>query len=441
MNILLVIVILILMLGIIISAHEAGHLAVAKAFNVYCLEYSIGFGPKIFRKKRKNGETYFALRTIPLGGYVSMYGEGVELPSGVTIPPERSLEGIAKWKRALILVAGIVVNLFLSLLFVMIYSTCYPSIKTYDLVDTGLTNSSGEDVSVVAFTGSLSGSVLSYDEDNDAIYSPGTIYGEGDYSSLGGFVIDTQVSISGHSGDYVALYYPSSSTSNDLVSCLTFYQAESDYTPSSLRLSLGVYNLPDFSAPYSALEGDVATMSVYAMTKGDLGSAEFASRRAISFTTTAVTDGSAVAWSTNGLSIVSETYWLPLGTRILNGFASWGNFFTLIGKGIASLFMGNLSDIGGVVAMGAGISQLSSYMGIGRTFFFYGGFLSLNLAIFNFLPFPGLDGWGLLVTGIEGMTRKKIPEKTKNIVSMVGLAILFLLAIFITIKDILTFVV
>ena len=51
----LYILIVVVMLGVLIAIHEAGHLATAKMFKVYCFEYSIGMGPKIFSKKRKGG--------------------------------------------------------------------------------------------------------------------------------------------------------------------------------------------------------------------------------------------------------------------------------------------------------------------------------------------------------------------------------------------------
>ena len=75
----LYILLFLVFLSVLIIIHELGHLAAAKAFRVYCLEYSIGMGPLIFKHKRKNGETQFSLRAIPFGGYVSMYGEGVAL--------------------------------------------------------------------------------------------------------------------------------------------------------------------------------------------------------------------------------------------------------------------------------------------------------------------------------------------------------------------------
>ncbi len=72
-------------------------------------------------------------------------------------------------------------------------------------------------------------------------------------------------------------------------------------------------------------------------------------------------------------------------------------------------------------------------------FLYVWAFISVNLAIFNLLPFPGLDGWQLLVTFIEAGTRKKIPDKVKNIVSLIGLGLLLLLMGVILIKDVFTY--
>lgn len=46
------ILLFIIMLGILITIHELGHFIMAKAFNVYCFEFSVGFGPKIISKKK-----------------------------------------------------------------------------------------------------------------------------------------------------------------------------------------------------------------------------------------------------------------------------------------------------------------------------------------------------------------------------------------------------
>ena len=134
MNILMIILYILLFifcLSVLIMVHEAGHLVTAKIFKVYCLEYSIGFGPALIHKKRKGGETFFSLRTIPFGGYVSMYGEGVELPEGVEVDSSRSLEGIKKWKKCIILVAGVTMNAVLALVLFFISEVAFQKHEFY----------------------------------------------------------------------------------------------------------------------------------------------------------------------------------------------------------------------------------------------------------------------------------------------------------------------
>lgn len=110
-----------LLLSVIVSIHELGHLIAAKIFNVYCEEYSLGMGPKLFSKKGK--ETTFSIRAFPFGGFVAMAGDNDNsLETSVdtsNIPFERTLTGIKPWKRIVIMLAGIVMNLLLA---VIIYS-------------------------------------------------------------------------------------------------------------------------------------------------------------------------------------------------------------------------------------------------------------------------------------------------------------------------------
>ena len=108
--------------------HEAGHLLTAKIFKVYCFEYAIGFGPRLLSFKRKNGETRFSIRAIPFGGFVSMYGEAETVPEDVgPIDESRSLNKIAKWKRAIIMTAGIAMNFVLALVIFFVYEIAFPA--------------------------------------------------------------------------------------------------------------------------------------------------------------------------------------------------------------------------------------------------------------------------------------------------------------------------
>lgn len=69
------IIVFILVLGVIILIHEAGHFYFAKKAGILCHEFSIGMGPAIYQK-RKN-ETIYSIRSIPIGGFVSMAGESI----------------------------------------------------------------------------------------------------------------------------------------------------------------------------------------------------------------------------------------------------------------------------------------------------------------------------------------------------------------------------
>lgn len=103
----------ILILGVIILVHEFGHLIAAKKFGVYCKEFSIGMGPKIWQ--RQKGETAWSIRALPIGGYVAMVGEDSDDENEeLNIPYERTLNGIKPWKQIIVMAAGAIMNIILA---------------------------------------------------------------------------------------------------------------------------------------------------------------------------------------------------------------------------------------------------------------------------------------------------------------------------------------
>ena len=71
----LYVLIAILLLGILVTVHEAGHFLAARLTGIEVMEFAIGFGPKIVGWKSKKHGTAFSLRAIPFGGYCAFYGE------------------------------------------------------------------------------------------------------------------------------------------------------------------------------------------------------------------------------------------------------------------------------------------------------------------------------------------------------------------------------
>ena len=111
---LLTILYFVIILGVIVCVHEFGHFFFAKLFGIYVYEFSIGMGPKIFSWKRKNDETAYSLRAIPIGGYCSLAGEGSE--EDKKIPKKRLLQSKPIWQRFLVMFFGAGNNFILALL-------------------------------------------------------------------------------------------------------------------------------------------------------------------------------------------------------------------------------------------------------------------------------------------------------------------------------------
>ncbi len=103
----------VVVLGVLIFFHELGHFLVARFFGVGVETFSLGFGPKIYRKKI--GLTEYCLSIIPLGGYVKMVGED---PSTQIPDQDRSLSFTHKrlYQKSLIVAAGPIFNFVLAVL-------------------------------------------------------------------------------------------------------------------------------------------------------------------------------------------------------------------------------------------------------------------------------------------------------------------------------------
>lgn len=130
----------ILMLGIIVLIHELGHFFWAKKSGVYCYEFSIGFGPKLFSFKRKNDETLYCIRLIPIGGYVAMAGE--EVDNDTSVPTDKKMYNKPWHKRLLIVLAGVTNNFILGFVVLFMIALIYGSYTTKPIIGTVLKDSS-----------------------------------------------------------------------------------------------------------------------------------------------------------------------------------------------------------------------------------------------------------------------------------------------------------
>ena len=93
----------ILIFLVLIFVHEFGHFITAKACGVKVNEFALGMGPAIFKKQK--GETLYALRIFPVGGYCAMEGEDEDSDH------PRAFNNQPAWQRAIVLAAGSLMNL------------------------------------------------------------------------------------------------------------------------------------------------------------------------------------------------------------------------------------------------------------------------------------------------------------------------------------------
>jgi regulator of sigma E protease len=115
MNPVLLAVIVALAFSLIVVVHEAGHFLTAKAVGIRVDQFSVGFGPRLVGVTR--GETTYAIRALPLGGFVKLAGMDPNDQAG-----PRGFNAHPLWQRVLVIVAGPALNLVLP---VVLFSAVY----------------------------------------------------------------------------------------------------------------------------------------------------------------------------------------------------------------------------------------------------------------------------------------------------------------------------
>ena len=382
-------IVFILSLALLVVIHEFGHFITAKMFNVYVSEFSIGFGPALFTKTKENQETRFSIRAIPLGGYCAIVGES--LPEFTeeeyaqlsdkdkelvdlykTVPNERKLDGISRWKRAIIMIAGVTLNFILGfILLIVSYSiTVVPTI------------------------------------------------------------INNYVTVSENSNAYKANW-----TSEDVIKTSKYEitingntsvkEFDCEENNSNLYYSISALTNNEFK-PQS--ENDVAKYTLVTMDNKVINFELKAFLNNGEYTWPKV----GVSFSYN---YEKGTYRYNFGEIMKNSCKDFGEFSIAIFKGIGQLFTKEgIQNVGGMISIFT-VQQQAMHSGFNVVIRLW-ALISINLGIMNLLPFPGLDGWHFLVLIVEGITRKELPKKFKTIMSNIGMIILFGLMILVTLKDI-----
>ncbi len=158
----LTIVVFLLLLSLLVIIHEAGHFFVAKKFGIKVEEFGFGFPPRMFGKKI--GETIYSINWLPIGGFVKLYGEDEAGAGRINIKDKilklihrkRTFLGKPAWQRAVVIVAGVVMNtvlaavIFYTFLGISGFKTDLPLLSDYKFFGVNQTNINEVVISAIA---------------------------------------------------------------------------------------------------------------------------------------------------------------------------------------------------------------------------------------------------------------------------------------------------
>lgn len=117
----------VIVFGILVFIHELGHFAMAKAVGIRVETFSFGYGKRLFGFKR--GQTDYRVSALPLGGYVKFLGEGMFEPGRALAPDDFMAK--SRWKRFLVIVMGAVMNVLLAVVIVAVINMIGQSVPEY----------------------------------------------------------------------------------------------------------------------------------------------------------------------------------------------------------------------------------------------------------------------------------------------------------------------
>ena len=370
------ILIAILVLLFMVLIHELGHYIAGKILKFKINEFSIGFGPKLFQRKNKSGELV-SLRAFPLGGYCAFEGETEEQKDN-----PQAFSNQKPWKRLIVLFAGAFFNFLSGIIFSFILLMA----SGYDLVQV-------KNVS----TSSINYGVL---QKNDVVYG-----------------------IDNKEIDFVKDDYFSTLISDYLDENYPKYQGDITLEVNKFENEGKTYYLVSQPIKFNIKrDGEKITVDGYVNEifndKGECAG----------WTLTSTYEENADEFD---VKTYKYTFWESLGEAIPFSFKWAWKVLVVFGQ----LITGQLSitSVGGpvtTVKMIANFTQenmLTLLLPV----------IAINLAVFNLLPIPALDGCQMVFVTIEWIRKKPINQKVVNWVNTIGLIALFG---FVIIIDILQFV-
>lgn len=364
---------------VLVVVHEFGHFLAAKAFGIKVLEFGIGFPPRAWTFLRR-GETEYTLNWLPIGGFCRLLGE--EDPGD-----PRSLAAAPRWQRFIVMFAGVFLNLVLAIL-IMAVGFMIPRERSLSMAQISEV-SPGSPAAQAAVLGTMK---------------------DGSQPAQGLQPGDLIVSVDGNGVK----------NTNELI-----YQN---------RLHLGETQTWTIVRDGATLEADVYARLHPPADQGPTGV------RVSAPATCATSDPASCVLSYPQTESVSYAPWsaLPKGISALwdTMVLTKNELRVRFGGGGGAATANEGPALQGPVGIASQTGQVIAEDGW-RPLIELAALLSLNLAIFNVLPLPMLDGGRIFLLFIEVVRGgKRIDPEKEALVHLTGFALLMTAVLFITFFDI-----
>mgnify|MGYP000260021923 FL=1 len=446
----------ILILMIMITVHELGHYLVGKAFKFKINEFAIGMGPAIFKRTMKSGEI-FSIRLFPFGGFCAFDGEDQDGDD------PNAFNNKKPWQRILVLVAGATMNYLLALLIIIISMSAYGQSTLgmqYGRHDEAIYGTSIEE-QIPADKSINDGEYivsLTRDGKKSNIYMTVDLISSLNHAKKGDVVTAELIS----DGKTVKrdIILRADVECKNLTEVTKAYDAlgigyamqleangSSPFIKGDFLIKIGAPDVEYKNATFVYTPDDVA----YVLKDKAVGDTVwFWTSRDTKYVYTFGSSWSACEKTGEGvmnylgIKETARSYYVT-ATYVRHGFFktighSFGYSFKIGGtvfRTLGQLLTGKLglNAVGGTITTIKTTSEVISYG------FRYAleimAFVGVNLAVFNLLPIPALDGARVVFCVIEWIRKKPVSRKVEGIIHAVGLIVILGFAILV---DILQFI-
>ena len=395
---------------VLITVHELGHYVAGKMLGFKINEFAIGFGPALYKRVNKKTGEVFSIRALPLGGYCAFEGEDEDNPS------KEAFNNQPAWRRLIVLVSGVLFNFIFGILasvpFLMTNGYALPCVSDF-----------------------------SPNNPNAAILQKGDIITEINGKSLEIYRSMSDLTKKIKQGENITLTVIRDGEEVKLEN-IQKYTAESFFFVANVynvegkiydELGLAV-SVEDFKATVNSVK-PVLNEETNEYEKFEITETFYKDKeKTIAYTNEELVKEMGITLSTPTVSMgfiyynVQETY--GFFESLLKAWPFCFYICGLILGALGGIFTGAtaVAELGGTVTA---ISQIAEISKVGLTsFLLLLPMLAMNLALFNILPIPALDGARCVFVLIEWIARKPVPRKIENIIHTVGLFILLGLVVF-----------